>query len=305
MPRSRRRSSRTWPAGCSTRCARLGARATSAGRSTGGAGWKSTLRRSWASGSQRFRRRDVLDIIEPLAVQHPVAARRLRQQIRKVIGYAMARDERILTNPAGEALDGALMAAPRPCSHRRALHHDELPEAMALVERSGSDDATLLAFRFLALTAVRSVECREAVWSEIDFAARVWAIPGRRMKSGRPHRVPLSRQALDVLDAAVTLPNRGETDLIFPSRNLVGRSLSGQAFRELLDANGVDSTPHGLRASFRQWAMEQPTTSWAACELALAHSLGGQAVSAYTRDADLLEERRQLMQLWADFVART
>ena len=251
----------------------------------------------------RITRADVLDVLEPVWQRTPETGRRLRQQIRRVLAWAMARHEHIVANAAGEALDGALIGQPRSKRHQRSVHYSEMPEVLAIVDRSGAADATRLAYRWLVLTATRSIETREAVWSEINWNEGTWEIPGSRMKAGKPHRVPLSRQAIDVLAEAKLLPNNGDTNLIFPSYNGIGRPITDQGLRELLNANAIDASPHGARSSFRQWALEQPGVSWAACELALAHSLGTAVVQAYVRDADLLEERRALMQQWADYVA--
>ena len=242
---------------------------------------------------------DVLAVLLPIWAAKPSTARRLRQDIRRIMAYAMAFDKRIATNPAGESIDGALIAQPRTRNHRRAIPFSDVPQALDIVDRSGAYETARLCFRFLTLTAVRSIEAREASWGEIDFDTAVWSIPGERMKAGRPHRVPLSRQALDVLQAAKV--HADDSGLIFPSPYGKGRPLTCEGLQRLLRSNMIDATPHGFRASFRQWALEQPGTSWAACELSLAHSLGNGAVVAYTRDADLLEERRTLMQAWADF----
>ena len=74
------------------------------------------------------------------------------------------------------------------------------------------------------------------------------------------------------------------------------------AFTMMLRRAGYgDSTVHGMRATFRTWALEQTDTPWAVCEAALAHTLGGQEVQAYAR-SDLFERRRALMQEWSDYV---
>lgn len=245
-------------------------------------------------------RRDVLAILEPMLSAKPVAAKVLRQQVRKVLARAMAFDESITANAAGEALDAVLHAVPRQHQHHRAIDFADVPEAVRIIERSGTELATRLALRFLILTAVRSTEARAATWGEIDLDAAVWTIPGERMKKGRTHRVPLSAEAIAVLDAARELGGCRDGDLIFPSSR-TGRPLSSAALRFVLNDNAIDGTPHGMRSAFRQWAMEQPGYSWAACELALAHRLGNGVVVAYTRDHDLLEERRALMAAWATF----
>ena len=90
-------------------------------------------------------------------------------------------------------------------AHLRALPYQEVGEALRTVEASQASMAARLCFRFLVLTAARSGEARGALWDEIDVEGRVWRIPADRMKAGEEHRVPLSEQALDVLDEASAL----------------------------------------------------------------------------------------------------
>ena len=108
-------------------------------------------------------------------------------------------------NPAGEAIGAAL-----PHNGVRPRHHPALPYAkvggaIETVRMSGAYPATVLAFEFLVLTACRSGEVRGALWKEMDLEGREWRIPAERMKTGREHRVPLSRGALAVLQEAQAL----------------------------------------------------------------------------------------------------
>ena len=124
-------------------------------------------------------------------------------------------------------------------------------------------------------------------------------LPGL-IRAVRAHRVPLSTSALAVLEKALT----HGPGLVFPSDRRRGRAyggLSAHAFPYLLREAGYGHvTPHGFRATFRTWAMERPSTPWAVYEAALAHRFGGGEVAAYARSV-LLEPRRALMQMWADF----
>ena len=121
------------------------------------------------------------------------------------------------------------------------------------------------------------------------------------MKKGIIHRVPLSTQALQVLKKAWQL--RDGSELVFPSAQTKNQQMSDMTFLQVLRRVGLweRCTPHGYRSSFRSWAAEKTSVSWAACELALAHRAGNSTEQSYMR-TDLLEERRGLMQAWADFV---
>lgn len=247
-----------------------------------------------------IRRADVLDVLRPLLIDRPRTAKALRQRIRKVFSFAMVTEERLLSNPAGEGIDAAMITR-TGCEHHRAVGYGEVREALKIIDRSGAALPTRLCLRFTILTATRAGEARGARWAEIDFDTATWNIPGERMKAGRPHRVPLSAQALDVLTEAKALDDG--SGLVFPSRTGTGRTITGQALRGVLNDNMIDSSVHGFRSSFRAWASEETSATFEAAELALAHATGDRTVQAYVRDADKLCERRPLMQAWADYIA--
>ena len=183
--------------------------------------------------------------------------------------------------------------------HHRALPYADVPAALRMVRLSPSHTLTRLAFEFMVLTASRAGEVRNAKWSEIDFESATWVVPAVRMKARREHRVPLSDKALEILRDAWDLT--GGEGLIFPAKRS-GAALTDMAFNVLLRRLEIDAVPHGFRSSFRDWAAEQSGASWAVCESALAHNVGNSTEAAYMR-SDLFQQRRQLMQAWADFLA--
>ena len=238
---------------------------------------------------------DVHDVV--MACDKPETARLLRSNIRRVIGGVMFRYG-MTANPAGEAIDDAVIRKPHVPQHRRSIHHSEVGEALDIVDRSGRGDSVRLCLRLLTLTALRSREVREACWSEIDFDAETWTVPAERMKTGIEHRVPLSRQAVEVLIEAKK--SAGESPYCFPGYR--GRPVSAEALRNALEANAIDCTPHGMRSSFRTWALEHGHNRDTS-EAALAHTLGDNPVEAAYIRSDLFDQRKQLMQRWADFLA--
>lgn len=248
----------------------------------------------------RITKRDVLAVLEPIWSTKPETARRVRQRIRTVFTWAMAHDF-VEINPAGEVIDGALPRMPKVKNHLRSMPYQDMPEAWQIIANAGASLAAKWCLQFQILTAVRPGEARLALWPEIDVAGRCWTIPADKMKAGAPHRVPLSDQALVVLERATIL--RDDSDLIFPSPMKPGRPLTDVVpVKTLRDAGIADrTTAHGFRASFRTWVLEQTDTPWAVAEAALAHTLGGAVVQAYTR-SDLFERRRSLMQEWGNFV---
>ena len=245
-------------------------------------------------------RMDVLKVLTPIWTTRPETARRVRQRTRTVFRWAMAHGF-IETNPAGEAIDGALPPMTKVKAHFRALPYQEVGTALDTVDASLSSMSAKLCLRFLVLTAARSGEARGATWDEIDLEGKEWRIPLERMKAGMEHRVPLSEQALDLLDAATVL--REDSGLVFPSPLKPGVPMSDMTLTKVLRSVGLAgrATVHGFRSSFKNWTLEQTDTPWVVSEAALAHSLGNSTEQAYAR-SDLFERRRTLMQLWADYV---
>ncbi len=250
----------------------------------------------------RIDRGDVLRILTPIWTTRPETARRVRQRMRTVFLWGMAHGY-IETNPAGEAIDGALPPMPKVKAHFRALPYQEVAGALETVAASQASTAAKLCFRFIVLTAARSGEARGATWDEIDLQGQEWRIPSQRMKAGMEHRVPLSRQALDLLREASAL--RDESGLVFPSPLKWGSPLSDMTLTKVLRSVGLAerATAHGFRSSFKNWTLEQTDTPWAVSEAALAHFLGNSTEQAYAR-SDLFERRRALMQQWADYLSK-
>ena len=251
----------------------------------------------------RIERGHVLQVLEPIWTTKPAIARKVRQRIRAVFGYAMAHGF-IEFNPGGEAIDAALPPMPAVKAHFRALPYQEVAEALKIIDASKASIAAKSCLRFLILTASRSGEARGALWDEIESNAATWIIPGSRMKAGIEHRVPLSDEALEVLKEVY--PLRDDSGLVFPSPMRPGKPLSDMTLTKILRDTGLAkrATVHGFRTSFKTWCMEMTDTPWAVGEAALAHALGNSTEAAYAR-SDLFERRRNLMNQWADFLGRS
>ena len=203
-----------------------------------------------------------------------------------------------LDNPAGRSLLKVLPPVKRLKPHHVALQYGQVPGALALVRDSTDHAMTKLAFEFLVLTVARSGEVRFADWNEINWGTRAWEVPASRMKAGRTHRVPLSDRAMDLLAAEWEIS--GPKGLIFPV-GPKGRAASDMTLTALLRRLEIPAVPHGFRSSFRNWVEECTATPWAVAEAALAHNVGNATESAYMR-SDLFDQRRELMQRWADYL---
>ena len=239
---------------------------------------------------------DVLGVLTPIWSSKRQTAKRVRQRIGQIMKWAVAEGHRN-DNPAGDAIAAALPKHDAVQVHHQALPHAEVGAALRTIRESGAAPATTLALEFLVLTAARSKEVRDARWEEIDGAT--WTIPGKRMKKGREHRVPLSSRALEVLDEARPLSNG--SGLMFPSSR--GGSQSDGTLSQLVKNLKIKAVPHGFRSSFRDWAAECSTAPREVCELALAHVNDNRTEAAYRR-SDLFEKRRELMEDWAAYLEK-
>ena len=181
----------------------------------------------------------------------------------------------------------------------RALPYRDVAGALDTIEQSGASIAAKLALRMLILTATRSGEIRGAEWQEIDLENRAWIIPAERMKSARAHRIPLSDEAIKVLEQARIL--RDKSGLVFPSPAKPGNAMSDMTLTKVLRATGLAerATVHGFRSSFRDWCADTGKPREIA-EAALAHVVGG-VEGSYFR-SDLFDRRRLLMGQWAEYI---
>ena len=240
---------------------------------------------------------DAMDVLTPIWTCKPETASRVRQRVETVMDWAIAQGYR-LDNPAGPSLLRVLPKTRRLKQHHQALPYAQVPGAVMQVRESTASSSTKLAFEFLVLTASRSGEVRAADWTEVVWESATWEVPAGRMKARRPHRIPLSDRAIEILRQALGL-NDGQ-GLIFPATRS-GKLASEMVFTALLRRLEIPAVPHGFRTSFRNWVAECTAAPWAVGEAALAHNIGNSTEAAYMR-SDLFDQRRALMGRWAEYV---
>lgn len=239
----------------------------------------------------------IMKILEPIWKSKTVTATRVRARIENVLDWARVAEYRTGENPARWKghLD-VMLAAPSKVSktnHFAALPWTEIASFLtALREQVGT---SARAVEFAILTSTRSGEVRSATWDEINLDGAVWTIPASRMKAGKEHRVPLSKQAISLLNA---MPRQGL--YVFPGTK-ENKPLSDMSLSAVLRRMKKDSvTVHGFRSTFRDWCAEHSNFPRAVAEHALAHKLPDKTEAAYQR-GDLLTKRVALMQAWADY----
>jgi len=269
---------------------------------------------------------DVLRAVQPIWASKTETASRLRGRIENVLSWATVAGHREGPNPArwkgnlSELLPKAAKVA--KTDNQPALALGDAPGWWADLEQR--DGMAARALQFLALTAARSGEVRGMTWDEIDFGPQdrtdktdktpkaIWTIPASRMKAQREHRVPLTAEAVALLEA---LPRLEESPFVFfaPRGGALSDMSISAVMRRMQDAeenagrtgwldqkNKRPAVPHGLRSTFRQWAAERGYPRDVA-EIALAHFIGSEVERAYQR-SDMLERRRAMMADWAGFL---
>jgi integrase len=181
----------------------------------------------------------------------------------------------------------------RPVRPMAAMPYKEVPEFY----RSLGSTSVELALRWTILLAVRSQETLKAQWSEIDTNKSLWTVPAPRTKKRRELVIPLPPLALELLDA---LPREQHNPYLFIG-NVKGAPLTATTMITWLRRQQVPFHTHGFRSSFRSWAAENTAFPPDVLESALGHLVGDQTERAYNR-SQLIERRRPLMVLWADFL---
>jgi integrase len=174
------------------------------------------------------------------------------------------------------------------------MAYADLPAFLARVREVEAIAARAL--ELTILTAARSSETLNAVWSEFDLDKALWIVPANRMKAGKEHRVPLAGRVVQILRE---LYETRVGEFVFPGRKS-NRPLSNMAMDMLLRRMKVDVTVHGFRSAFRDWCGEETSFPRDVAEQALSHSVGDATERAYRR-GDALEKRRKLMEAWADY----
>jgi len=219
-----------------------------------------------------------------------------RNILKRLFAYGIAR-QKTQFNPAA-AIEAKFIAVAR--SREVALTPTEIGRLLRAIYQSNMNRAYKLGLHLLMLCMVRKSELIEARWEEIDFDAQEWTIPRERMKKDKAHVVPLSRQAIAMLEELKALACGSEN--VFPSRNDSKRPISKTTLNYVirsLEADVQDFVIHDFRRTASTLLNEASFNSdW--IEKSLAHKTGG--VRGVYNKAEWKEPRREMLQWWADFV---
>ncbi len=242
----------------------------------------------------------VRDALLDIWLTIPETARRVRQRIGMVLDWGHANGLRETPSPTRN-LGKSLPRQPKADEHYAALPWSDVPVFIKnLHSKSTAGEPARLLLEFVILTAVRSGEARQSEWSEFDLEERTWTIPADRMKAGKPHVVPLTDRAVEILNRMLELRRVEDQSLVFEGQK-PERPMSDMTLTQVLRRMEVNATVHGFRSSFRDWAAETTSFPREVAEQALAHVIESKVERAYRR-SDLLEKRRELMGAWASFL---
>ncbi|MEE9434011.1 MAG: integrase arm-type DNA-binding domain-containing protein [Sphingorhabdus sp.] len=248
----------------------------------------------------RVTERDVGTLLEPIWLDKPATAKKVRRNVLTVLDWAYGLDYR--PAPINLSKLKAVLAKrskqKTKTNHHAALGYKEVPAFM--IELSKRTGAGVLALQFAILTAARSGEVRGATWDEFDLVERTWTIPEERMKAGRQHVVPLSDGAMAVLRDAQVVRLQGRSHVFLTST--VDKPMSDMTMTAVLKRMGLKgkATAHGFRSSFRNWSSATYPSEREAAEFSLAHGVSNAVEAAYLRDT-LFDRRVRLMEDWSGF----
>lgn len=249
---------------------------------------------------QEIKARTIVEALEPIKARGALeTVRRLIQRVNEIMIYAV-NTGLIDANPAS----GVGMAFEKPKKQNMpTLRPEELPRLMRSLVMSNLSVATRCLIEWQLLTLVRPSEASGARWAEIDLDAKLWTIPAERMKAKREHIVPLSPQALEILE--VMKPISAHRTHVFPSRNDPKQPMNSQTANAALKRIGYGGklVAHGLR-SIASTAMNEAGLNSDVIEAALAHIEKNEVRRAYNRST-YLEKRKKLMSWWGNFIVNS
>ncbi|CUA11441.1 tyrosine-type recombinase/integrase [Escherichia coli] len=222
--------------------------------------------------------------------------RKVRQRCSEVFRYAIATG-RAEFNPAAD-LSSALEI--HKSNHFPFLKSDDIPDFLRALDSYTGSRLVQIATKLLMVTGVRTIELRAALWQEFDLDNAIWEISAERMKMRRPHLVPLSTQALDLLNELKIIT--GNYRYVFPGRNDPNKPMSEASINQVIKRIGYGGkvTGHGFRHTFSTILHEMGYDSYC-IEMQLAH-VDKNIIRGTYNHAQYIDKRRDMMQWYSDYM---
>jgi integrase len=238
---------------------------------------------------------EVLALVRDVAKDHPKSAEYIRQTLSRIFIYGV-RNQRCVNDPA-HAVRGAIVVPP-PVSYE-PMRGGEIHAFLESIRAYEGRRSTVIAAELLLLTCLRKSEVIGAEVAELDLDEALWRIRGRRMKGKLEHIVPLSRQALKLFREALRL-NFG-SKYVFPHLGRLDKRMSKSTLNVMFGRCALTTPPHAMRGTFSTAANESGKFRADVIERVLAHVERNRVRRAYNA-AEYLQERRELLQWWANLV---
>jgi len=251
---------------------------------------------------EKINSKQIVKIVQAVQERGAVeSARRLLTQISKVFKFAIAHGE-CSRNPCNDIERSMILKEPTGRNYPTITDPKEIGKLLYDIDHYTGWYMVRFGLMFLAYSAIRPGNVRFAQWCEIDWNNKQWVIPGKKMKTGKEHIVPLSRQMIEILQFAKHYSTGGE--YIFFSNRHKNSPMSDVTFSKALKRMGYGNNSivlHGFRAMFSTIANEYSNFGFEIIETQLAHKVGSRVSQAYNR-AKYLAQRKEMMQWWADWL---
>lgn len=239
----------------------------------------------------------VIELLRPLEAKGSLeTVKRLSQRLNEILTYSV-NSGLVQVNP----LSGIRTVFKKPRKQNMAaLSPSELPELMVAIANASIKRTTRALIEWQLHTMTRPVEAATTRWADIDIDKKIWTIPAERMKKRRPHTVPLTDQAMALLEAVK--PYSGHREFVFPADRNPRTHCNSQTANMALKRMGFAGrlVSHGMR-SIASTTLNEHGFEPELIEVALAHADKDEVRSAYNR-ADYIERRRPMMEWWSQHI---
>jgi integrase len=246
--------------------------------------------------------KDIINVLNHIQNRGTIeTAHRLFAQISNVYKYAVSH-EYAERNPCNDMDKSHVLKKVQTQHYATITDNEQIGKLLYDINKYSGAYSVRMALSFAPYVAIRPYNIRFARWKDIDFDAKLWRIPAEEMKTKQEHLIPLTESSLEILLEVQNFTGDGE--YIFPSDRNPNRPFSDTTLNKALTRMGYDSSKlvtHGFRAMFSTVANEQSNFRSEVIETQLAHKVGNEVSRAYNR-AQYLQERKELIQWWSDYL---
>jgi len=246
--------------------------------------------------------KNVIEIVKLVEKRGAVeSAHRLFTQINKVFKYAVS-NQLVDRNPCSEMDKGEILKSHVRKNYPTITNPKEIKKLLIAIDEYSGDYTTRMALTIAPYVFLRPFNIRHAEWSEIDFDEKLWRIPANKMKIKKEHVIPLTDRIVEILKEMQLFSN--DAKYIFHSLSSKSTPMSDATMNNALRRMGYSKeeiVTHSFRAMFSTIAHEKSQFKHEVIETQLAHSVGSDVSRAYNR-AMYLDERKELMQWWSDYL---